>query len=71
MPAFPYRSILLHAEIDKNIAGWSIIGISNNENYHFQTTLAVIGKEVGEELAIQFADKLAKNLAGKPTAEID
>lgn len=66
MPAFKYRSIIFHALWDRS--GWAIIGVKFNNG---QKTLAELDLEVGEELARQFADKLAKNLAGKPSAEVD
>jgi hypothetical protein len=66
MAAFPYKSILLHAHLDKS--GWTIIGIRHNNSQKF---IADLDLDIGQELAQQFADKLAKNLAGKPSAEID
>jgi hypothetical protein len=52
--------------LDKS--GWTIIGIRHNNSQKF---IADLDLDIGQELAQQFADKLAKNLAGKPSAEID
>lgn len=67
MAAFQYKSILLHAIPDKG--GWIVFGIMRGTNA--RKFLATLDGDVGEELAVQFADKLAKNLAGKPSADID
>lgn len=67
MPAFAYRSILLHVLPDKS--GWVIFGIRHGTKA--RRFLATLDGEIGAEQARQFADRLAKNLAGKPAADVD
>jgi len=67
MSAFLYETILLHTQ-PKNW-GWIIYGIRPNN--HTREELVKISHLVGEHLAQRWADQIAKNLAGKPAAEVD
>jgi hypothetical protein len=68
MPAFAFKSILLNT-LPGN-AGWIIYGVKHYRS-HQRHALAVLDPLIGQVLAEQWANSLAKALAGKPHAEQD
>lgn len=66
MPAFQFQSVLLHQLPD--LQGWQIIGIKDDGT---RVLIASMHHITGQDQAERLANQLAKDLAGKPYAEVD
>jgi hypothetical protein len=62
MPAFKFKSILLHTLPDGG--GWEIIGIPHSAG-SWRTVIAVLDPVAGEDIAHRVASMVALNLSGK------
>jgi hypothetical protein len=68
MPAFPFKSILLHTLPDTG--GWEIIGVSHLVRGR-RTVIAVLDPVAGEDLARLLASAAALQLAGQYSYDED
>ncbi len=65
MPAFQFQNIILHA---LPAGGWEVIGVRHSRQ---QVVIATVTAVIGQEEVERLANWFAKNLAGKPYAEVD
>ena len=66
MPVFQFENILLHQLPDNQ--GWQIIGINYDKS---RELIIYLPPEIGEDKAQIIANRTARDLTGKPSAEID